>query len=145
MEFIDRYTQLFSMSCYVMEPVYLVRVQIIVFYKFQVYRKFLIEFDANLCDISETGNTVQHPLLAIASPLIQQYSNFEFKCPFQGNYTTERLKLDSRFFPNTIVPSGHYRLNIRTYIPKSNTTIIDLKIYFTVPQSRNAHEDRAMG
>lgn len=144
-EYLDRYTQLLSSSFYVMEPQYFARVHVVTFYKFRVYRKFLIEIDANLCDVSDTNKPVAHPLLAIASPIIRKYANFDFKCPFQGNLTINRMKLDKRFIPNTIVPSGSYRLNMRTYIPKANITAIDVKIYFTVPESRDAHEDRTMG
>lgn len=145
-DYVDRYTQLLSSSFYVMEPQYFVRVHIAVFYKFRVvYRKMLIEIDANLCDVSNTNKTDQHPLLLLASPIIRKYANFDYKCPFQGNLTISRMKLDSRFLPHTIVPSGQYRLNIRTYIPKMNVTAVDVQIYFTVPQSRDAHEDRAMG
>lgn len=144
-EYIDRYTQLVSSTCYLLEPQSVSRMHISSFYKFRVFRKFIVEFDVNLCEMSSNNTSVTHPLLIIALPIIRQYSTFDMKCPFQGNITIDRLMLDNRFVPNLLLPSGQYRLNIRMYHPNTNETQIDAKIYFTIPESRNAHVDRRMG
>lgn len=139
-KFVDRYTQLVSGTTYVAVPQYIGRVHVTLFYKFRVYRKFLVEYDADMCDLA-----AQHPLLALALPIIRKYSNQDLKCPYQGNFTLNRLTVDSRFLPNTIVPSGGYRLDMRVYHPKTNNTLFESKLYATIPESRDAHVDRAMG
>lgn len=144
-EFVDRYTQLVSSTCFIMEPQYLTRMHITTFYKFRVYRKFMMEFDVNLCDVSDNGKPVAHPMLAIAVPIFRKFSTFDLKCPFKGNLTVDRVQLDGHFLPKMVIPSGQYRIDMRMYHPKTNQTQVDCKIYFTVPESRNAHIDRTMG
>lgn len=142
---IDRYTQTLTTSAYLFVPQHNVRMHIIVFYRFRVYRKFLVEFDVNLCDVSNTDKSSTHPILVFALPYIRQYSTYDFECPFHGNITIDRLKVDNRFVRNSIIPSGQYRVNVRVYNPQTNRTQIDTKIYFTVPPSRDAHVDQSMG
>lgn len=144
-EFIDRYTQLVSSTCYILEPQYLSHMHITTFYKFRVYRKFMLEFDVNLCDLSDPNKALPHPLLTIGIPIWRKYSTFDLKCPFQGNLTVNRFQIDDSFILKTVIPSGQYRVDMRMYHPNTNETQIDTKIYFTVPESRNAHVDRTMG
>lgn len=126
-------------------PQHHVQLHVVVFYRFRVYRKFLVEFDVNLCDVSDNGKTHSHPILGFAVPYIRQYSTFDFICPFQGNITIDRMQVDKRFVKSSTVPSGQYRINARLYIPQTNQTAIYTKIYFTVPPSRDAHVDQSMG
>lgn len=140
LKLVDRNTQLVSGTAYIIEPQNLARIHLTVFYKFRVYRKFLIDVDYDLCSVLE------HPMVAMALPLIRKHSNrIDFKCPFQGNYTISRLKYDKQYVPKQIVPSGQYRFDLRVYHPMTNATAFEGKLYCTVPESRDAHVDRSMG
>lgn len=143
-DFIDRYTQLISNTCYVMVPQYVLRMHVTVYYKFRIYRKFLLELDFNLCDLFENKDN-PHPLMSIIVSILQKYSLEGLKCPYQGNMTMKPWQLDFSFIPTLVIPSGQYRVDVRVYNPKTNETVNETKLYLTVPPSRDARVDRSMG
>lgn len=144
-EWIARNTQVMTVGCHLALPAQNnMRVKLVANYRFNhVYRQFLINLDMDFCGFM-TRNT-PNVFLATIMPFVSRYSNINHSCPYSGNVTISRMPLSNAFVQHAILPVGQYRVDVDVYDSKLNRSIISFKLFFLVPQSRNARLDTTMG
>lgn len=122
-----------------------IRTRTRLYYRFNgnVYRKFLVDIDEDFCKFM--SGKFESPFLPVLFKAIGTNTNINHTCPYTGNVTIRNLTISSLFVKDLIIPAGQYRFDVNVYDSKRNRTIIRPVVYFTVPNSRDARLDLAMG
>lgn len=143
---VDRNTQYLNMACDLADGVQNdTYARITMYYRFNgnVYRKFLIDLNADFCEFMLSGT--QNPLFSAAVKTLASMSNIIHPCPHTGQMVVRNLTITNRFVAGGILPAGQYRSDINIYNYKLNQTIVHPIVYFTVPNSNDARLDLTMG
>ncbi|XP_055684771.1 uncharacterized protein LOC129790942 [Lutzomyia longipalpis] len=101
---------MFNFSCTFPTTYTSLKMRMVTYYKYTVYRKSLIDHTEDLCAFLE--NRGHNPLLQIFGDYTMKYSSFEKKkCPFEnGTYSFINLPLNLDLLPPSF-PDGQYRFD----------------------------------
>ncbi|XP_055698961.1 uncharacterized protein LOC129799260 [Phlebotomus papatasi] len=86
-------------------------IKITFYYRFTVYRKFLIDVSEDFCGLTKKGKPA--PVINLIWKTLNEASNFAEGCPFSKgqNYYVKDYVFDVSQFPPAM-PTGDYRIDI---------------------------------
>ncbi|GAB0089330.1 hypothetical protein DMENIID0001_038500 [Sergentomyia squamirostris] len=101
----------YNISCTFPTTFTSLKVRVVSYYKYTVYRKSMIDHTEDFCDYVD--NRGYHPIGQIFNNYFLKYSNFRNKkCPFKnGTYSYINLPLSLELLPPSF-PDGDYRFDI---------------------------------
>lgn len=117
-----------TVGCNLIKPLEKASVRLVLYYRFQVYKKFLIDVTEDLCAYQKGKNSGK--ILQLFMPFIKTKTEiFNQTCPFIGNMTVDNLRYGSYLFPH-LMPAGQYRLDID--IVDQNVHVWMLQVFFRI-------------
>lgn len=128
MKLVSRNVTLFTVGCTLPRPLKNLRVKYQLYYKYNVYRPYLIGFDVNFCNVMDS--TVGSILINQFKVAVSNYTNVFRRCPLEGRIFLK----DFPYSDNIITPGlpiGDYRADCRLYT-KYNDTIFYVRNFFTL-------------
>lgn len=114
-------------------PIYDIWEQFVVFYKYRVFQRFMIEFDENVCEFNDYKGKYTIFIGALLKSINQFAPGLIHKCPYHGIVGAWGLNIDkilNDVLPQT-VPTGTYKALFRFH-KLDNTTIAAFEIILSV-------------
>lgn len=131
----SRTEQLLNVECNFIRPQFDAHFHVKVFYRFNIYKPFLIDVLFDFCDHVGPRRQIQNPLMSALMPFFLRHSNLNHSCPFDGLMFVRGFVLNQEILQGAHVPSGKYRVDLRVFHKATDENMITVKIWLTVPTS----------
>lgn len=120
------------------KPLSVIRTHVEVYYKYQVYKKFPIDYWEDMCAwLNEKKRSF---LMDWTLGRSMEYLHYDgkFRCPFQGNITFrfDRLSINKRFPMIPLLPSGNYITDTKFFEKDTKNVIVITRMHVTISDTR---------
>lgn len=121
----------------IIKPLPEIYLHVVVYFKYQTYKKFPIDLWDDACAWWENGNRKKQSFVmeVIMSALEKHLKyNGQLRCPLKGNLSVEAngVLINKVFPPMPLIPIGHYLTSIKLFEGDRNTVIAHTKSYIQI-------------